>query len=144
LAATLALAAIGCGARNWPMNEQVEGTVKMDGAPLPNVMVQFVPDLDPKRQAPQSAGMTDENGHFTLTCDNKKPGAVLGKHNVVVIAGRGSSGRTNDMDDVPAKDALKAKKSIPLDYAMTTKTPLKIEVTADKHSYELTVSTGPR
>ena len=47
----------GCpGKPAYKMNESVEGIVTLDGAPVPNVMVQFVPDIDPKFQAPISSG----------------------------------------------------------------------------------------
>ena len=128
LALALVLAA-GCGSgRNWKYNEQVEGAVKMDGAPVPNVLVRFVPD-DPTVQGPTSSGYTDEKGNFTLTCENGKKGAVLAKHNVLVIAGRG-----------PEEAGGGRRISIPPVYANPVQTPLQLEVTADKHTYDLALS----
>jgi len=129
VALLLALTA-GCSGENWTMNEQVDGTVKLDGEPLANAVVEFVPDLDKKKQAPISRGTTDDKGHFVLTCDNKKPGAVIGKHNVLVHTGR------TEGDGKPPP-------TLPGVYSNPVKTPLKIEVTADKHTYDLNVSMKP-
>jgi hypothetical protein len=119
----------GCG-KSLSQNEQVEGTVKMDGVPLANVAVQFMPD-DPKTQGPSSYGVTDDKGHFTLACENKKPGAVIGKHNVVVLAGRNDTGDTTPRPNIPG------------DYNIASTTPLKIEVTAAEHTYNLDLSRNP-
>jgi hypothetical protein len=139
----LLLVAAGCSGSGGTLNNQVEGTVKLDGVPLANAVIQFVPDVEGLVQAPQSNGTTDTSGHFTLTCENKRPGAILGKHNVIVIVGRGDDNRTNDMDPPPksATDNSKTPK-VPQFYSVVAKTPLQIEVTADKHTgYDLELST---
>jgi hypothetical protein len=128
LALPLVLAA-GChSGPNWKYNEQVEGTVKIDGAPVPNVLVRFVPD-DATVQGPASSGYTDEKGHFKLGCENGKPGAVLARHNVLVLAGRGG-------DETGGARRV----FIPAVYANPIQTPLQLEVTADKHTYDLALS----
>jgi hypothetical protein len=134
---------LGCGGggKKWAANDQVEGTLKIDGAPLPNVMVEFVPDLDPQIQAPISRGYTDEAGHFKLAFENDKPGAVIGKHNVLIRQGRSASPGEEDRD--PQKAAAKGPR-VPAVYANPLQTPLQIEVTADKHDYPLTLSQSPR
>jgi hypothetical protein len=135
----------GCSKPQNAMNEQVEGTVKLDGQPLANVTVQFVPDSDRKGQgqAPQSTATTDASGHFVLTCENLKSGAVLGRHFVVVLAGRGGDSRTNDMDP-PAKGNAGNSKlpQVPQVYTMLPKTPLQVDVTAEQHSYPLNLSSN--
>jgi hypothetical protein len=128
----LALALLLVGAcrsgPNWKYNEQVEGTVKIDGTAVPGALVRFVPD-DPTVQGPASSGYTDEKGHFTLTCENGKAGAILARHNVLVLAGRGGD------ETVAARRVV-----LPAVYGNPVQTPLKIEVTADKHTYDLALS----
>jgi hypothetical protein len=123
----LALAAFACAgkAKQWTFNDVVEGTVTLDGAPVGNVLVQFVPNLDPTLQAPQSSAYTDEKGHYRLTCDNKRAGAVIGRHDVLVFAGRSED------------PAAKRPPPIPTAYTSATRTPLHVEVTADQHTYDL-------
>ncbi len=115
----------------WPQNDLVEGTVKLDGTPVPNVVVEFVPvPRDSQTQGPSSTAVTDDAGHYKLTCANKRSGAIVGKHNVVVLAGRSEG-------DGPARPVL------PAVYAATEKTPLQIEVTAGEHNYDLPLSRNP-
>jgi hypothetical protein len=113
----------GCG-KTWSQNNSVEGTVKLEGTPVPNVTVQFIPD-DPKTQGPMSTGTTDEKGHFQLNCSNGKPGAVIGKHNVVILVGRTESG------------GAASNLAIPAVYKVATQTPAQVDVTADSHSYDV-------
>jgi len=92
-----AFAATGCGGggKKWSYNNQVEGTVKLDGVPLAGVVVEFVPD-DAQFQGPSSRSYTDENGRFKLNADNRKSGAVIAKHFVTVLPGRGSDPQAGD------------------------------------------------
>jgi hypothetical protein len=139
LAAALALGAAGCGGgKPWDVNDRVEGTVKLDGAPLANVFVQFVPDIDPKIQAPTSNGFTDEKGQFKLAFDDQRPGAVVGKSFVVVVRGRTAAGGGDDRD--PQARQAPAGAAVPEVYSLAAKTPLTVEVTADRHTYDLTLS----
>ena len=68
----------GCGA---PQFAEVEGTLTKGGTPLRNVRVEFWPEAD----GPKSAGVTDEQGHYTLkTEDGRTAGAVVGSHKIVL------------------------------------------------------------
>jgi hypothetical protein len=140
LGIVLVLVPVGCsGTLSYTQNESVEGTVTLDGVPVANAVVQFVPDVDPSTQAPMSSGYTDEKGHFSLTCDNKKSGAVVGKHNVVVLPGRGGTADAEEAKE--GKEVGRGKIApVPGVYAVAAKTPLKIEVTADRHTYDLTLT----
>jgi hypothetical protein len=129
----------GCSS-SVPMNEQVEGTVKLDGVPLPNALVEFVPN-DKTTQLPISRATTDSAGHFQLMCANEKPGAVLGSHNVLVRVGRGGDGsKADEMDAPPPKKGEVKSYVVPPIYRDAAKTPLKIDVTASQHSYELNLT----
>jgi hypothetical protein len=136
LALTLMLVGACRSGPNWKYNNQVEGTVKLDGVAVPNVLVRFVPD-DPKVQGPASGGYTDEQGHFTLTCENKKAGAIIGKHKVLIMSGRG------DPDSKPGKTSGTKTLIIPTVYSNPINTPLEMEVTADRHTYDLNLSRNP-
>ena len=122
--------ATGCSADKWVMNEQVDGTVKLDGKVVANAVIEFVPSGDPKKQAPVSRGTTDDKGHFVLACDNKKSGAVIGKHTVLVLVGR-------------SEDEGKPPATVPNVYTNLAKSPLKIDITADRHTYDLDLTAKP-
>jgi hypothetical protein len=119
----------GCG-QSWPLNENVEGTLKLDGAPVANVLVRFEPD-NTTAKVPTSMGETDAKGHFQLTCENGKAGAVIGKHNVVIFKGLPGPGEAASTTVIPAA------------YTRAAKTPLQIEVTANEHTYDLNMSANP-
>lgn len=96
LAAGLAsLAAVGCGGQKIV---PVSGVVKLDGKPYKNAVVSFQPigskeDPNPGRG---SAGVTDENGRFTLNYDGEKPGALVGKHRVRIFTQVGAEPPPDD------------------------------------------------
>jgi hypothetical protein len=143
----LLLAGGGCG-KHVAQNDSVEGIARIDGTPLAGVMVQFVPDG--QERLPMSSGVTDEQGHYTLQCENGKPGALVGKHHVVVLQGRGDgAARADDpqaprgVEAAPAAPAGTRRPSVPSVYALASKTPLVVEVTADRHAYELQLSRNP-
>src|SRR4051812_48665847 len=76
-----ATAACGCSGLSVA---EVEGVVKLDGNPLPQVRVQFMPDPDKQTLGPVSAGVTDEQGRYKLLCADKRSGAAVGWHKVVI------------------------------------------------------------
>jgi hypothetical protein len=55
--------------------------VRIDGKPLTCGFVQFVP-----ADARSSSARLDEDGHFILNCFEDGDGAVIGEHQVAVIA----------------------------------------------------------
>src|SRR5262245_38752936 len=67
----------GCG-EGGPRLGQVTGKVTLDGKPLPNVSVTFMP-----KEGGTASGVTDANGNYELTHNNGK-GAPLGKNMVAV------------------------------------------------------------
>ncbi|QDT54369.1 Bacterial Ig-like domain (group 1) [Caulifigura coniformis] len=86
-AVALALLA-GCGsAETGPELVEVTGTVTMDGKPLENALVYFVPE-----SGGMSSGMTDASGKFTLMYRGKTEGAVPGMSTVKVTKSDGEAG----------------------------------------------------
>jgi hypothetical protein len=137
--ALLLLLASGCG-KALVFNDAVEGTAKLDGKPLGNAYVQFVPD-EPGVKAPGSTGITDEHGHYRLTREGGEPGALVGKHLVVLLRGREARpGLGEQPDPAESAKAKKDRRPIPPTYMMASKTPLKVEVKLDQHSYDLDLS----
>jgi hypothetical protein len=144
---TLLLGA-GCSSKGPALNDRVEGTVKLEGVPLAQVSIEFVPDEGPTGTSPGSSAVSDEQGHYTLMCDNQKPGAVLGKHRVSVRQGR--TGGRSELDDLPAQPgkagggpARKSGPPVPEVYRDVVHTPLRVEITKDQHTYDLVLSRNP-
>jgi hypothetical protein len=57
----------------------INGTLNYKGKPVPNAFVDFTPEGGKGRP---SWGQTDEQGHFTLSFDPQREGALVGKHKV--------------------------------------------------------------
>jgi hypothetical protein len=94
LGVLLSLLLAGCGGVG-PRTVPVSGTVTLNGQPLANATVVFVPvpDAASKDPLPSSVGITDNEGHYSLVLntDSKKKGAVVGKHKVMITLGGGGS-----------------------------------------------------
>ncbi len=126
------------------MNNDVQGTVKVDGTPLAGVMVEFVPDGVSGLLS--GSAITDAKGHYEMQT-GEHPGAVIGKHHVILIAGR-SAGRGDPQaaqpdENNPAPPTTKGGPRIPPGYSDLRKPLLTVEVTADKHTdYNLDLSKG--
>jgi hypothetical protein len=126
-----ACAAVAGCARPRAFNEAVEGTAKLDGRPLAYVRVDFVPQGEPGEKLPTSTGYTDDKGHYRLTCHDGKPGAVVAPYRVVVIQGR---------EDPSVPKLAKPNPPIPTPYWIASQTPLRVEVTPEKHTYDLNLT----
>jgi len=80
------VALAGCGPR-MPTLAAVEGAVTLDGKPLGNAMVIFVPDAGGRPATAQ----TTESGQYRLVYGPRAGGATLGRHRVgisKVVQGR--------------------------------------------------------
>jgi hypothetical protein len=82
LGAVFIALALGCGKKPPPPIVPAEGVVRLDGKPLNKVAVRFIPQIDDGADYIAS-GVTDEAGHFQLTCKGK-PGACACANQVVV------------------------------------------------------------
>jgi len=80
-ASLLALLLCGCG-DGGPQLCEVEGTVTLDGKPLPGVELTFVPQNVPATMI--SYGLSDESGHYELAFTASKTGAIPATHHVRV------------------------------------------------------------
>src|SRR5262245_46419465 len=76
---------IAPGCSPTPPMAQVEGVIKINGAPASNLRIQFAPSEDREGVKPvSSSAVSDAQGRYKLKCENGQSGAVLGNHKVVV------------------------------------------------------------
>lgn len=85
------LALSGCGS-DGPQLAEVSGTVTVDGKPVPNAVLTFVPTV-----GTTSYGKTDAQGKYKLMFTDSKSGAMLGTHNVEIEVKRYSKDEVNEM-----------------------------------------------
>jgi len=96
----------GCGTSKKPPLGNVEGTVALDGVPLPGALVVFTPD-GPGRSA---TAVTDTAGHYALTFLRDIAGANVGSHTVRI---------TTAGEDRRSKEILPARYHVKTDLVAT-------------------------
>lgn len=139
----LAIALLPGCAPTPPALVPVEGTVYLDGQPLPLAYVEFVPELKGFGAEYNSSAVTDEMGHFVLTCAIGQPGAAVATHKVMVtehtpddLRGMGAQGKLAEYT------ARLKNRPIPDQYGTFVKTPLTVEVHA-AGTYDLKLTRNP-
>lgn len=143
LAAASALLIPRCAPKP-PAIVPVEGTVYLDGKPLPMAQVEFVPQLKDFGAEYNSSAVTDEKGHFVLVCAyGQQPGAAVATHKVLVTDHvpddmRGMSGQAQAR--LSGYLAKLQNRPIPEPYAVLSRTPLTVEVKPGQATYELQLS----
>ena len=131
----------GC-AKSPPPVVEVSGVVLLDGQPLPKAKVEFVPQLKHFGAQYNSVGITDDQGRFTLMCGIQQPGAVVGKHIVLVDDHIPADFRRADGDTQTRQAQYLAglkNRPIPEAYKSISTSTVTIEVTAEKKEYEVTL-----
>ncbi len=82
----LLMALAGCGGRgDTPEIARVTGTVTRNGKPVPNLMVNFMPEA-----GRPSWGQTDTTGHYEMVYDENYKGVKLGRSKVYVLSSQAS------------------------------------------------------
>ena len=132
------LTATGCKPTPPPV-VPAEGTVYLDGRPLPFAQVDFIPELKDFGAEMNSTAVTDENGKFVLTSAyQQQAGAAVGTHKVLV-----SEYVPDDLRSMSAQQKLSAyqaklkNRPIPETYAVYIRTPLTVQVKAGQTTYDL-------
>ena len=118
------LAVTGCD--DGPKVVKVSGVATHQGAPVPNLRINFQPD-----KGRPSWGDTDQNGRFTLEYDAKNKGALLGRHTVSAAFEAG------DPDVEMSGKIPRAVRVITDKYGDTMNSPLKIEITGPIDNLEV-------
>jgi hypothetical protein len=157
LGALLALASLVAapGCNRGPQFAAVEGTVRLDGRPLREVEVVFLPDPEAGTLGPSSSAYTDERGHYNLATAQGQSGAVVGTHRVCLrdlatlplpTPRVDSEGRPGGAGPPGAKQPVKSKPArVPPQYSSATQTPLRnVEVRPGMQPYDVDLSSLPK
>jgi hypothetical protein len=105
---------VGCGP-SGPEIARVQGTVTMDGKPLPNAIIMFVPV-----GGRPSVSETDANGKYVLEFSGGRKGAIPGINRVEINTGR--LAYEKDGKNYPA-----VKESVPAQYNRLTTLEFNVE-----------------
>jgi hypothetical protein len=119
----------------------VTGQVLLDGAPLPNASIQFVPQGTGR----DATGATDAEGIFAMSTNEPRDGVMAGTYKVVVTARATAPPQQFASADEAMRAAAVAKPMpsssiVPLKYTRVDQTPLTIEVPVKEKrvAFELT------
>jgi hypothetical protein len=93
-AAILLTILVGCGGSNGPKLFKVSGKVTLDGKPLPDAQIWFLPILKANEQLRSAAATTDSAGYYSLYSSDRR-GALPGTYKVTI------STKRDEADDVP-------------------------------------------
>ena len=108
----------GSGAKDWKL-APISGVVKLQGKPMENPVVTFIPD-----EGPTAVGIGNESGEFSMRTNGSK-GVVVGKCKVTVTSAGGVAA-------IPPSDGnemkLVAKGKLNNKYASPDTTDLIVEV----------------
>lgn len=105
----LFLAFAGCGGRNSPSLADVSGTIQMDGKPLADASVTFIP-----ASGRPSTGTTDNRGYYTMTYSEQADGVVPGSCRVMISTAK--RGRENE----DGESGLGLPETVPAEYNLDT------------------------
>jgi hypothetical protein len=97
---------VGCGTQ--PPPAQVAGTVRLEGRPLDNCLITFLPEPSQGAPTPHAVGVTDARGRYHLRLADQRAGVHLGWHRVTfqdLSVSTGIARRDNGMLDQQAADS---------------------------------------
>ncbi len=125
----------GCHRRPKMVLSEAEGVVMIDGQPLRNVRVQFIPIADDRIEN-IAWGDTDDAGHFVVSC-KRGPGACVGKNIVVICEAPLPPHLLGEARGLQVAEFFKALggRPIPLRYSDSTDNPLEVDVNPGQRTY---------
>lgn len=133
------LAGCGSGKSNIAL-VTVSGTAMLDGQPLADAAIVFIPL---KSQQPQpSWGHTDADGHYELKTSDGKDGAAIGPYRIVV-----SKMVMQDGSPIPAGSqtgGADGKELIPYPHSDPRQSAHLVEVTKDGDAFEVVITSDPK
>lgn len=136
----LGLMTIGCDP-GTPEVVQAKGNVTINGEPLPNALVSFIPMAEGLDGNHKCIGTTDENGNFTLASYAGMPGAYACINKVTIVDGEApEEARSMDAEGADRWNEYKASlknRPIPKEYMSIGQTPVAIEVKVGQTEYNI-------
>ena len=120
-----AISIAGCG-RGGPEVVRVTGTVTCQSKPVPNLFLNFKPEV-----GRPSWGVTDAEGKYSLNYSRDRDGAVVGKHTVWVQYKAGNPGEELQMTGARGAKRPGNLPAILQKYGSEKTTPLKFDIETD-------------
>ena len=131
-----------CGCFGSAVETAVNGTLRIGGQPLENVLVTFYSAENPDSEKLVASGLTNANGEFTLTRDDdESTNIAVGSYLVTLTEGEVPATVTASEVPLAAQSYLLslAHRPLPVVYARHVDTPLKVDVVGGKTNYALEI-----
>lgn len=125
----------GCNS-NQPVLTPVSGIVKLDGQPLGQAQVRFVPNNEADIRGHGGAGQTDADGKYEIVAKRlNRKGLFPGEYKVIVSRLVAPDGTPLPPDATTADTA--AIESVPSPYSSIHTTTLKVTVDSTPKSFDI-------
>jgi hypothetical protein len=137
----IALVLVGCSPAP-PQIVPVSGTVTLDGKPLPNAEVRFIPTRDGLDGNMVGIGVTDDDGKYTLRLPGKTESGCCACECKITITEGPIPDDLRGNDQMAATNFLKNLKNrpIPKSFTRMADTPLVVTVTPEQTDYPIELS----
>lgn len=138
------------GCNRGPQFGEVSGTVTLNGKPLSDLEVVFMPDPEVGTSGPASSAYTNEKGEYQLVTAKGQRGAIVGTHRVCI----------RDLAALPLAPMLDAEGNpergrgprpapkpsrVPAAYTSSHETPLRaVEVKPGEQTHNFELSPGKK
>lgn len=145
------LAAVA-GCSRGPQFGDVNGTVTLNGRPLPDLEVVFMPDPAAGTLGPTSTAYTDAKGYYQLVTNKGQSGAVVGTHRVCIrdlaalplppmLDAEGNRERTGARGARPGPKPSR----VPAPYSSSQETPFRaVEVKPGGQTHDFELGSGKK
>ena len=127
----LAAAVSGCGGEDGPEIAGVHGKITMDGKPLANATVVFIPE-----SGRPGGARTDEDGEYVLNFSGGRQGAMLGK-NTIRISTLSDPSENEDGTTTPG-----SPETVPMKYNAMSELTFVVEQGDNEANFDIS-SEGP-
>jgi len=129
-----ALVFAGCAEPPPPIIE-AQGTVLLDGLPLKNVEIRFVPMIDNGMEF-IAKGVTDKDGRFTMTCKGQSGACACGSQ-VVIREAEFPANLKSEHKQVELAEYIKSLggRPLPQKYTNLVSSPLVVNVIPGQKEY---------
>jgi hypothetical protein len=124
---------LGCGQHALPAT--VEGTLRVNGKPLDNCLITFLPEPAQEVTGPHSTGLADQRGYYCLRFNDQRQGASVGWHRVIVQdlsvstgVRRRDHGTVLEETEETASPPPVRRSRVPVTYSSPEDTPLRKKV----------------
>jgi hypothetical protein len=101
---------VGCGDPGAATTARIDGTVTLDGAPVPNALIAFNPAAGSKTAGRLANGKSDASGKFSVSSFKANDGAMPGSY-VVTVDGEGVPDKYKAPDKSDLKVTVEAGKT---------------------------------